>query len=67
MSTRFDDARETLGGPIEPNADELKNGWTVETLTIHVAERYAAVSNAILEKPNPRPTGAVSNMRWLKK
>lgn len=30
--------------PIEPTADERRNGWTAETLTAYVAERRAAQS-----------------------
>ena len=39
---------------IEPNADEIKAGWTKESLTEYVRERRAA-NDSVLDWKRPRP------------
>ena len=64
---RFDEACQLLGGPVEPEPDEKKNGWNTESLTIFVAEQNLAVSSRILDPVPERQTGTITKMRWLRR
>jgi hypothetical protein len=60
-----------VNGPlVQPSADELKNGWTAETLTAYHAERFKAQSGVILFDANfrkkPKPRVANGNYRPLR-
>lgn len=39
---------------IQPSADEIKNGWTAETLTAYLQERDQANKNVIEFQPGTR-------------
>jgi hypothetical protein len=45
---------------IEPNADELKAGWTKESLSEYVNERRAA-NDVALDWRRPRPKPQIQN------
>ncbi len=54
---------------VEPTEDERRNGWTTETLTIYLAERERAQSEAFFNPPKRRPRRANSRyspFRWRK-
>ena len=64
-----DDFSETARPPIQPNAEELRNGWTTETLTKYVARQERARESIADWKmrPVPRPRVAKSKynpFRW---
>lgn len=50
---------------IEPNADELKAGWTKESLTAYVRERRSANDSALdWKRPGPRPQSQNSGLNF---
>jgi len=61
----FDEAVEVVGVS-EPSHDEQSNGWTVESLTIYLAERALANSDSILSPIPMRPTRTNNSLRWLR-
>ena len=60
----LEEAISQLGGPIEPNLEETRNGWTVETLTLYHAERAKSSFDAIMNPPPKRPTRTNNSMKW---
>ena len=57
-------------GLVEPTPEEVRNGWTAETLTAYVNERLAAQSVAadpasLARRHAARPTRANSRYRKL--
>jgi len=60
----FDEARKILGGEIEPTGEEARNGWTVNSLTIYMAEREQAKAETILRPPRRKPTQTENRFRW---
>jgi len=66
VSLGLDRAKEIMGGLIEPNKGEKKNGWTTEKLTIYMAERKVAFVDKIFPKKQ-KPNRTRSRMRWLRR
>ena len=64
---RYDEAVGLLGAPVEPEPDEIKNGWNRESLTIFVAERHLAVASKVLDKKQDKPKGTITRMKWLRR
>ena len=60
----IDEAKEKMGGLIEPNEDEKRNGWTAKTLTIYLAERKGVELDVLFPKPK-KPKRTASRMKWL--
>ena len=61
----FEEACQILGGPMEPDRDELRNHWTVQTLTCYHAERHLSASDKLLNPPTPKPSTTVNALKWL--
>ena len=62
----IDRATEIMGGLIEPSKDEMKNGWTAESLTIYMAERQLTAADRLFKKP-AKPKRTKSRMKWLRR
>jgi len=60
----FDEAVEIVG-EAEPSEDEIKNGWTIESLTIYLAERAMANTESVLSPRPVRPRTTNNSLRWI--
>jgi len=60
----FEEACKVVG-KIEPTKEELKNGWTLETLTLYMAERELAKGESILHPPQQKPQRTTNAFKWL--
>ena len=66
VSLGLDRAKEIMGGLVEPNEGEAKNGWTPETLTVYMAERKQAEAQSLFPK-RKKPSRTKSRMKWLRR
>jgi len=74
LADELDEVREDVDAKqhlIEPNAEELRNGWTAETLTAYVAQRTAGAElkndpHSLHRKQARRPTRQTgyNPLRW---
>jgi len=61
----FEEAVRVLGGPMQPNDGEARNGWDETALTIYHAERNLAASDRLFNPPKKKPTTTTNAMRWV--